>query len=291
MDPSGSFHCGRHVAPEIEHAHEQLDGGLRLAVCTASAKGKPWPTASQGKPWDQRVARSFAWLEYIRRSWIEIETVTSVMENETGAGHHDARAKRVEDALDQAHDQPIAVGSTEVDGVTCRRSATSRAIFRRRSGGPFAGSQHSAQRYLDMGWITDVSIAIPESDQLASGDLIDERRRVLPQGLDVDSLEQPQHFQHDDPLRVGRQLAHRCPAVVSFERRHPLPGMRGDIALRQQSALRRNNLAYASADISPVQDRSALQRDPLERDRQFRFSDSVSWRWGVPTWQEPRGAG
>ena len=118
--------------------------------------------------------------------------------------------------------------------------------------------------------------AIGKRDPLGFDEQVQVRRRVVSERLDVEALEDVEHLERDDALRVRRQLEDLVAAVGRRDRRDPVGVMRGEVGRRQQAAA----LLHVGGDR--LRDRPAVERvapatrNRVERRREARVLEDLA---------------
>src|SRR6202046_5763117 len=108
------------IHSEIHHVGNELCVRLRLIETAHNSERNPFlPVAHETR--NDRMQRPLVTGELIRRIGIKTEKPSAILQSETGAVGHQARAKLSIVALNKGNHVAVAVGDGQVGGVAARR--------------------------------------------------------------------------------------------------------------------------------------------------------------------------
>ncbi len=150
--------------------------------------------------------------------------------------------------------------------------------------------QHSLQRFGGHGrGIGEPRIAIGERDALGFDEQVQVLGGVVPHRLQIEALEDVQHLERDDALRVRRHLQDVVSTIGRRDGLDPVGPVRREVGLGEE------RLAAAHVVGDGLGDRPLVERvapalgDELEGRREARVAEDVARRGGAAAGEERRG--
>src|SRR5437879_10926710 len=117
MDPARKLKRGLDVEAKACQRGVDLGVGLRLSIAAHGAKDDRRATIAEGERGDERMERTLARCQRVRREGIEREVGAAILQGDAGAVYHIAAAEAAIVALDQRDGVALLVGGTEIDRV------------------------------------------------------------------------------------------------------------------------------------------------------------------------------
>ena len=120
------------------------------------------------------------------------------------------------------------------------------------------------------------AIAVGEGEALHLADEMQVRGRVVPERLQVVSLEQPQLHEHGDAAAVGRLGVDGVPAVVDGDRVHPARLVAGQVLVGEDAAVAGVELGDAAGDVSFIEDVRAFLGHAAQGAREVGLAEDLT---------------
>eukprot|EP00754_Rhynchopus_humris_P048973 Rhum_TRINITY_DN8102_c0_g1::Rhum_TRINITY_DN8102_c0_g1_i1::g.26220::m.26220 len=307
------------VVDDVAH---DLRVPLRLDVAAHDAEAHPRLELARllrllhREPGDDRVERTLLRGVVARgvhaRQRRHVEQRTPVLQAEAQLRDHQTRPETLVVALDQRHHHAVAVRNRQVDCVAGVRRRL--IVCRAREALPGDGvvrvlaRRHVVHRLVHVDHLrtllrvrladqpldhlgcrlAEVRVAV-ERGPVCEGQLlrldveVEVVGRVVSEGAQVEVLEDVQHLDGCDALRVRRQLEDLVLAAVRRRHRlHPLTVVRREVLARQAQARRRRRLLVRGRDAAVVELLAAAVRDLLQRVRQRRVLEDLAGARDAP---------
>ena len=131
--------------------------------------------------------------------------------------------------------------------------------------------------------------AVGERDPLGLDERVQVLGGVVAERLDVEALEDVQHLERDEPLRVRRHLVHVVAAVVRRDRIDPVRLVLGEVAFVEQAVALLHVGDDRAGDRALVERVAAALGDRLSVAARFGFAKTSPGFGRVTAGQERRG--
>ena len=301
-----------HVHAEVDQVDEHLRVSLRLHVAAHDAERQPRLAVLHHHRRHERVKRTLVRRDLIGVSGPEVEEAAAVLQQDAGVAGHDARAEVVEERLNQRHDVALAVGDGQVDGVAkvaagqvlvdprrLRRGAGEphRLVIRRRTRGidllaPQRGVLFGDERLDDArrngAGIGQIRRPIGERDPLRLDHQVQIRRRIVSERFEVEPLQDVQHLERAEALRIWSELVHGVAAIVGRDRIEPFRGVVGEVARVEQAVALLHVGRNGRGDRALVERVASAACDLFERRREMRVGEDLAGLGRVAVGKERR---
>ena len=124
--------------------------------------------------------------------------------------------------------------------------------------------------------VGEVGVPVGEGQFLGFHEAVQVRRRVVAQTRQVEPLEQVQHLEGHEPLRVRRDLEDLDAPVGGADRLHPERVVGGQVLAGHEAALRFHEFVDGVGDRAPVEDPRPLLGDAPEGACQVRRAEDLA---------------